>query len=373
MLQAWADRDEMLRLASTAYVAWAVYGAKADEAGARPTLDFILNYRAGDIKDPYLLALVANALLVLDPSGKEAAPYVERLEFLKSTSDDGKFTWWSQASTGRTMFYGAGTGGQVEATSLAILALARTKQHPGTTRTALAWLVSKKDPNGTWYSTQATVLALKALLAGTSAPANDGERRITVKLGQQFEKEIRIPANMADVRVEEPLTPYLKAGANLLTVKETTNTAAGYQVTLRYHVPDPEKPAEEKLAIKLDYDRKELAVNDVVAVTAQVRNQMQQEAAMVMVDLPIPAGFDPALEDFAALAAKGTIARFQVKPRQVEVYLRGLPASEALKLSYHLRARMAVKITAPGARVYEYYAPEREGRSPTVALTVTAK
>ena len=71
MLQAWADRDEMLRLASTAYVAWAVYGAKADEAGARPTLDFILNYRAGDIKDPYLLALVANALLVLDPAARK--------------------------------------------------------------------------------------------------------------------------------------------------------------------------------------------------------------------------------------------------------------------------------------------------------------
>ena len=34
------------------------------------------------------------------------------------------------------------------------------------------------------------------------------------------------------------LTPYLKPGANHLTVKESTDTAAGYQVTFRYHVPE---------------------------------------------------------------------------------------------------------------------------------------
>lgn len=373
------EHGELARLASTAYVAWAVYGSKADSAGARSTLDFLLNYRASDIKDPYLLALTANALLVLDPTGKEAAPYVERLEFLKSTSEDGKFVWWSQEPMGRTVFYGAGVGSQVEATALAILALAQTKAHPGTMRNALAWLASKKDPLGMWYSTQATVLAFKAVLAGTRAPASEAERHITVKLGDQFQEEISILPGQAEVVKQVELTGHLKSGANRLTVKESTDTAAGYQVTFRYHASDDKPPAgPEQLAIKLDYDRKNVAVNDMVKVTAHVRNQMPQDAAMVMLELPIPAGFAPQLEDFTTLVAKDTpepgkpIARFQVLPGKVLVYLRGLPTGQPLQLTYHLRAEMPVKITAAGARVYEYYAPERQGSSPTVPLTVTA-
>ena len=138
--------------------------------------------------------------------------------------------------------------------------------------------------------------------------------------------------------------------------------------------PRQAKPErDEPLAINLTYDRTDLAVNDVVSVTARVSNRMRQEAAMVMLDLPVPAGFAAVDKEFKDLVAKGTIARYQVTPRQVLVYLRGLQTDQPLLLNYRLRARMPVKIVVPGARVYEYYAPERQGRSSSVALTVTAR
>jgi alpha-2-macroglobulin-like protein len=365
--------DDLSRLASTAYVAWAVYGGKPDSAGSRDTLQYLRTYRPSDIKDPYLVALVANALLAMDPSGQEAGPYVDRLEFLKRTSEDGKFVWWEQDAMGRTMFYGAGMGGQVEATSLAVLALSQTKRHPGTTRNALAWLAAKKDPRGLWYSTQATVLGLKALLAGAGVPKGEGERRIVVKLGGRFQKEIVIPAELADVMQLVDLTPHLKVGDNRLTIKESTDTAAGYQVTFRYHVPEQAQQAVNKdMSINMSYDKKELNVNQEIRVTARVSNHMRQDAAMVMLDLPLPAGFVLAGDDFNELVKKGAIARYQVTPRRILVYLRGLPMDQPQELSYRLRAMIPVKIMATGAHVYEYYAPERQGSSPGVALEVKA-
>ena len=94
---------------------------------------------------------------------------------------------------------------------------------------------------------------------------------------------------------------------------------------------------------------------------------------MVMLDLPVPAGFAPAAEDFAALTEAGAVARFQVRPGGVLVYLRDLPPGRPLELVYRLRATMPVKVTAPGARVYEYYDPDKQGTSAATRLTVTSR
>ena len=48
------------------------------------------------IKDPHTLALVCNALLAVDEHNADAGPYLDRLEAMKQTSDDGKFAWWEQ-------------------------------------------------------------------------------------------------------------------------------------------------------------------------------------------------------------------------------------------------------------------------------------
>ncbi len=265
--------------------------------------------------------------------------------FVKSTSEDGKYVWWALNNDGRTVFYGAGMGGNVEATALASLALMQAKKEPATVRCALAWLVKNKGPGGLWYSTQASVLALQALLAGTSAPANEGERKFIVKMGEYL-SELRIQPDQADVMQRIDLTPHLRPGNNRLIVKETSESAANYQLTFRYHVPETARvgSSSKELDIGLTYDRTSVSVGETVKATVQVSNRMRQDAAMVMVDLPVPAGFTPATEDFAALLSKGVIGRYQVNGRQVLVYLRGLPAGKPLELTYHLKAKSPVKI-----------------------------
>jgi hypothetical protein len=205
---------------------------------------------------------------------------------------------------------------------LAVLALLQGKHSPEAVRGALAWLVQQKDARGTWHSTQATVLALKALLAGTG-PVGGGERRLRLTWAGQT-RELVIPADQAEVMWQTDLSAALKPGTHRLTVEETSGTAAGYQVAFRYHVPGTDRPGPAgPLAVDVKYDRSDLRVGDTVTATASVKNRTPQAAPMVILDLPIPPGFGLETADLDAEVKAGRVARYQVTPRTVIVYLRG--------------------------------------------------
>ena len=153
----------LARLSTTAYVAWAAFAGQPASAQSRATLSYLLNHAPVTIDDPYVLALVANTIHRLDPRRTASIPYFDRLETLKEVSNDGKLAWWELPSKAQTTFYGSGRSGNIEATAMVTLSMIEAGQNPATVRAALAWLVQQKDAQGTWHSTQATVLAAQGL------------------------------------------------------------------------------------------------------------------------------------------------------------------------------------------------------------------
>ncbi len=361
------------RLAQTAYVATAVFARSAQaDPRAGLTRAWLLRHRPDDIADPYLLALVANALKCLDPKGDAATPYLQRLDKLKR--GEGSLTWWEQTPNGRTAFHGSGRSGSVETTALATLALLSSGQSSPTCRQALTWVAQQKDAAGTWHSTQATVLALKALLAGTEATNADKPRSIEVRLNDGAKRTIAIAPDQNDVLLQRDLSDALTVGDNRLSLAETTGAGVSYQLAFRYHVPaEAGAKAVEPLGVTLTYDKTDLSVDDTSRATAVVVNRMKQASPMVMLDLPIPPGFAIDADEWTAFVRQEKIARVQIGVRQVLVYLRNLDAGEELKLTYSLRATMPVKVTAPPARAYEYYNPDTQGFSRATRLTVASR
>jgi uncharacterized protein YfaS (alpha-2-macroglobulin family) len=366
------DMGQLARLGATAYIGWAVFDGGNARNESFATRQFLLAQRPDTIEDPYALALVANALLAMDATDRDAAPYLDRLDRVKRSSADGKLAWWDSPSGG-TMFYGAGRSGNIETTSLAALVLLHAGRHPATARAALQWIVGQRDGGGAWHSTQATVLALKALLAGAGKPLGDGRpQHVEIRCDQTLVRDLMIPASQADVVQQIDLSSLVGEGEHLLTLTDRSDTAAVYQVSLRYYLPQPSAPAEkEALSIELAYDKTDLSVNDAVSVTARVLNNTKEAAPMVILDLPIPAGFAMLSEDLENLVGAGTIAKYQMTPRSAVVYLRQLSPAEPLVLHYRLRATMPVKITVPPARAYEYYDPDKQVLSTVAYLTVT--
>ena len=135
------------RLSTTAYIAWAVFAGQAGDAEGRPTLAYLLRPAPpATIDDPYVLALVANALLALDPEGRRGGPYLDRLDRSEQTSARRQARLVGRPPAARrTLFYGGGPSGDVETTALAALALLDAGRDPETVRAALAWLVAQKD------------------------------------------------------------------------------------------------------------------------------------------------------------------------------------------------------------------------------------
>jgi uncharacterized protein YfaS (alpha-2-macroglobulin family) len=164
-----------------------------------------------------------------------------------------------------------------------------------------------------------------------------------------------------------------------LTLKDRSAADSGYQVVFRYHhpeasgQPDPKPaPAANPLTIHLDYDRLSLAVDETLTATAKVVNNRDELAPMVILDLPVPAGFTLVADDLAEKVKAGYLAKFQITARSAIVYLRDLKPGASWTLRYRLRAAMPVKLTVPPAHAYEYYDPSRQGSSPAVSLTVNA-
>jgi uncharacterized protein YfaS (alpha-2-macroglobulin family) len=366
-----ADRA---RLRTTAYIAWAALGHKSAAPESQPTADYLLKHEAKSITDAYTLALVANALQALRPGAKQAAPYLDRLVALRQSAGGGKLVWWDGA--GRTTFHGAGRSGNIETTALACLALLTADREPAAVRGALGWLATQRDGSGAWHSTQATVLALKALLAGTGRPLGaDQERRIDITLDGKPVENVVIPADQADLMRQINLSDRVARGTRALELADLGNTATGYQVVLRYHRPHQRDKTPAGLAIQLAYDRQELKVNEDLKVTATVSNRGTTAAPMVMVELPIPAGFTLDGDDLAKLVETQAAAKVQRTPQQALLYLRGLGPGQSVTIPYRLRAVMAGTISAAPARVYEYYDPDRTAQSgaATVLLVTAAR
>jgi uncharacterized protein YfaS (alpha-2-macroglobulin family) len=366
-----ADRKSGL-LRSTAYAAWAVFeGAPSFESKA--TREFLLDHSPESISDPYVLALVCHALLAINSKDEAVKPYLERLQVLKRTSEDGRKAWWDFPSNGYTAFYGSGQSGSVEATALAVLAFLKTHSDPASVRGGLAWIAEQRK-TGHWGSTQATILALKALMEGTGVANSDNRRVVEIALDGQVIDKLEIPADQAEVMKQVDLSARLKPGPQKLTLRETSGSAPSYQVEFRYHVPGS-KPAAppSPLAIELTYDRDRLRAGESLRATAKVTNQQPQLAPMVMLDLPIPPGFAVETDDLEKLVNDRRIDRYQLTPRQIIVYLRSLEPNMSLTLTYRLRSGVAAALTLPPGRVYEYYNPAKEGKSAGTRLIVTPR
>src|SRR4030095_472583 len=117
-------------------------------------------------------------------------------------------------------------------TALVIRAVTRYCNSPGVkcdpeqklTAGALLFLLKQKDRYGVWYSTQATVKVLDAmlsLLATQSAPQSNSEATADIFVNDQLAQTVKLPA--VAKRLVSPITvdvmKFLRTGKNSIRIK----------------------------------------------------------------------------------------------------------------------------------------------------------
>jgi hypothetical protein len=228
---------------------------------------------------------------------------------------------------------------------------------------ALGYLVQAKDSWGTWQTTQATILSLKAMLLATQqAGRAEGPSTVRVSLNQEQTQQIVIDESNADVvhlvAFERGFSP---SGANRVQIEVEGGGNLMYQVATSYYLPWDQVPSTpevgEAISIDVDYDRTALAVNDTVTVNVGVRLNKEGVVKMGLVDLGVPPGFTVLAEDLSRLVEQGVIARYELTGRQIIIYLEDLSSQSPLRFSYRLRARFPMRAQTPPSSAYDYYNP----------------
>lgn len=356
----------------TAYVTWAlVEGGYKDDAAVGRGIAYVQEH-ATEATDPYVMALVANALVAHDPKDGVVQNLLGRLDAQKIVEGD-KIYWNNSIAS----FMGSqGKTGSVETTALIAYALLRSGAFPQTAQGALNYLIASKDSFGSWHSTQATVLALKTLLLAATGPGTQETRAtVHVTLNGEAADPIRITPENADVVQIVSFGEKARSGENTLIIEVQGEGNLMYQVTSEYYLPWDRAlkamPARELMTIDVQYDKTELSVND--QVTARVRavlNDPKATAQSVLVDLGVPPGFTVNAEDLSALVEAKKISRYELAGRQILVYLEKVKGGQPIEFSYRLQARYPIKAKTPASTAYDYYNPETSGEKAPVLMIV---
>src|SRR5439155_10817084 len=181
-------------------------------------------------------------------------------------------------------------------TGLAAQALLKWGGASGTVNKALNYIAAKKDASGAWGTTQATIMALRALLLSTEKGAADVRGTLEISLNGKPVKKLTLTPDNNDL-LHQFVFKDIDNNANTVQIQFAGKGGLAYQVVGRYFVPWEEKPAGEPLSIDVTYDRTRLAEHDIATATATIKNNLGKAANMVMVDLGIPPGFDLLSDD----------------------------------------------------------------------------
>jgi len=348
------------RVTVTAYVAWALA-----ESGARGTsLDRALEYLARHLDqtdDAYTDALATAAFA---RAGHPAAAMAARRLAARAVREETRVTLVPAVATA---YYGRGAGGTVETTALAAQALGAAHVESDLVRGALEYLTWSRQGGGAWPSTQATILALRALLQQSAE--QDRDATVRVKVNGADAGAFKLEAGAAQATVIE-LGVKARRGQNVVELE--SDAQVGYQVLSSYVLPWRQRgdEASEPLSLEVAYGRTSLRVGDVLPVTVKLTYRRPDASGMTMVQLGLPAGLAPILDDLAALQAAGKLARYEPDARTVSLYLDRIAQGVPLELSLRLKARGRVRTAGVESRAYLYYAPEVSAATPPVAVAV---
>ena len=360
--------SDVLRI--TAYLAWSLENTGYQGPAVERAKRFVEKRMSAKV-DTYTLAIVANFAADFAADREFTTQAVQML--LDARVEKGEQVWWDAEETN---VYATGPSASVETTGLAVQALLRSGEASGTLRKALSYIASKKDAYGTWGTTQATIMALRALLSATEKGAADVRGTLVVLVsGKPTEKLALTPENN-DLLHQFVFTNIDSKSAATVEIQFEGKGGVAYQVVGNYFQPWDQKPPGEPLSIDVAYDRTQLAQDDIATATATVRNNLDKKANMVMVDLGIPPGFDLLTEDLQDYQEKssgrksGHLSKFSLTGTQAILYFDSFAPGDTVTLKFRLRAKYPIRARTFKSRVYEYYDPEVNSIARPVQLEV---
>lgn len=250
---------------------------------------------------------------------------------------------------------------RVETMALYTLALARRKSPD---LAAIMDLISRILSEKTYYgygSTQATVLALHAIVE---------YRRLIGEIAA---------ASTMKIKVNNQTT---LAGRNVITnVKEGDNTfsvtyadekeAIPYQLELAYYTFLPPDNPEAELKLSTHLSTNHTKVGDIVRLQVDVKNIKNTLQPMSIAKIGIPAGLTVQPWQLKEIMKKNQVAYYEIFDNYLVLYWMGFAEQETKRINLDLKAEIAGKYRGKASTTYLYYTPEYKHWNAGTEITIT--
>ena len=319
--------------------------------------------------DPYLVALAAAGLA--DSSFDQ---YQESLceKLAKAQFPDGHV----ESKLG-SITRSAGPSLTIETTALALWAWLDSPSHADHAELAATWLIAHRSCRGTFGSTQATMLAIRALMehAKTNrSPTHEG--KIVVRLASPNPATIgerAIPAGAQEPIVVAGLENGLKPGTNRLQISLSGAGRIPYLLNVAYHTDQRPTQKSGPLQLSTRLSSSSLKVGQSVDFKAELTNVSHDDLPLVVALIRLPAGLEVSPEQAAQLKQSGVVDSIEICPGEVVCCWRRLPAKKSVSLNLRPMATMFGKTTSRPSRAYVCYQTELECWSEPVAIEIRAE
>ena len=344
-------------LALNAYITWALSEANPNDQRLKKSIDY-LKGKLNSIDDNYTLALVANCLA--NVKDKELNNVLKRL--VNNINVDGQNAY---ITSNISDYYGSRSKVQdIQTVALTSMALSKGSYSEDTNRLLINYLISKKDARGTWYSTQATILALKAINEKNDKRKLENQT-ITVKVNSD-EKKIEIKDNPLDLY---ELTFENLNKENKLNI-DIEKGNAYYEVVEEYYIPyEKVDTKNDNIEISIECNNS-LKVNEKLTAKVKAINRSKSTIANGMITISIPQGFSVDEDSLMLLKTIGVIEKYEFSYNEINIYLRNFENGQIINMDISFRANYPVDITGLSVRAYDYYNPEVEGKTMPVEIKV---
>lgn len=334
-------------LALNAYIIWALTESFPEEKALKKSVEY-LEEKIDEVTDNYTMALMANVFA--NTNSKKTNTVINKL--VKNIQKQGDNICYLTSNI--KDYYGSyGRYQNIQTTALTSMALTKVNSNSKTNLKLINYIISQKDVYGTWGTTQATILALKALI--------EYEGNTTIS---EQEIEISLNKNKKNIKVEKDNLDVYQVNfeevekENKLKI-ELEKGKLYYEVIQEYYVDYENYDKENSFNLEYTIDT-DVKVNDFIKQKIKISNTSKEEIANGMLEISIPQACSVKEESLSKLQTYGVIEKYEYSYDKIYLYIRNLKQNDFIDVDIEYKADYPASILGGVVRVYDYYNPDIE-------------
>jgi TonB-dependent SusC/RagA subfamily outer membrane receptor len=343
MYEFYDSGDELVN----AYVVYALSEAGVKEINKEYEKSYDFAQKGADL---YLKALLANASFNFGEVTKGKKLLEEMLENLEKQG-------WEKVSMQTSFTYSWGRSLAVETASLVLMAMLKHPQLDIEKTQKILDFIMEKRYHGGFGSTQATIMALRAITAYTkfNKQTSDSGKILVYLNSQLIHQEQYDKGKRGEITIPN-LVQYLKTGKQVFSVKfEGTETPLPYAVDIKWNALTPATDTQCQVGIETQLADKQTKVGNTLRLSTTLRNKTKEPLPMTLAVVGLPSGMSAQAWQLKELQEKQVFDFYEVHKNYIVFYYRSLAPQEVRQVHLDLKADIAGTYQAPASTAYLYY------------------